>query len=170
MVYTAGEIVNTNWTTVTTPIGELFIEGTDEVITRIWFEGEKVAATMNRGPTRNPLLVNARDQLKEYFAGLRGSFDFPLSAEGTEFQQAVWKALSRIRYGHTRTYGQLAADVKRPVSAARGVGQACGHNPLPIVVPCHRALGKNGNLTGFGGGVWRKEWLLLHEQAHTPEM
>lgn len=159
--------MNTYWTSLPTPIGEVFIEGTEQALTRIWFEGEDVAPPSGN-KQMNEVVRQARDQLMEYFAGLRSSFELPLSAEGTEFQQAVWKSLSKIRYGHTRTYGQLAADVQRPITAARGVGQACGHNPLPIVVPCHRAVGKNGNLTGFGGGVWRKEWLLAHEQSHSP--
>ena len=155
------------WTILSTPIGSLHIAASDQAITRIWFENEAVE---KQGQFQsNDVLREACGQLREYFEGKRGSFDLPLQAEGTGFQRAVWKALLHIGYGHTRTYGQLAVDVKRPVSAARGVGQACGHNPLPIVVPCHRAVGKNGSLTGFGGGIWRKEWLLAHEQAHVPE-
>ena len=159
--------MSTHHTSLSTPIGELFIEGNDEAVTRIWFEGENVTPASGRKHA-NEVVREAKQQLQEYFAGERSKFDLPLSAEGTDFQQAVWKALGKIGYGQTRTYGQLAAAIHRPVTAARGVGQACGHNPLPVVVPCHRVVGKTGSLTGFGGGVWRKEWLLTHEQTHTP--
>ena len=156
----------TCYTSLPTPIGELFIEGNDKAVTRIWFEGEDI--TPQGRKHTNSVLADARRQLKEYFEGKRADFDLPLEAQGTDFQKAVWKAMSRIRYGQTSTYGQLAKAVHRPVTAARGVGQACGHNPLPVVVPCHRVLGKNGELTGYGGKVWRKEWLLAHEQTHHP--
>ena len=149
-------------TTVKTPIGELLLEANEHAITRIYFENERAPLPRQR---MNAVLTLACKQLTEYFAGKRQEFDFPIEAEGTEFQQAVWKELLKIGYGRTRTYGQLALAVHRPITAARGVGQACGHNPLPIVVPCHRVLGKNGGLTGFGGGTWRKEWLLEHERS-----
>lgn len=166
--------MSTYYTTLPTPIGQLFIEGTDEAVTRIWFEGENVSFPIGRVNEKrgneNEIVKEAKRQLEEYFAGQRTEFDLPLVVEGTDFQLAVWKALSTIRYGETRTYGQITAAIGRPVTAARGIGQACGHNPLPVLVPCHRVVGKSGSLTGFGGGVWRKEWLLEHEKRHAPEM
>ncbi len=160
----------TYYTSLSTPIGKLFIEATDDALTRIWFEGENLSfPSGQKQPNENQVVKDAKRQLQEYFAGERSEFDLPLIAEGTDFQRDVWKALSKIGYGQTRTYGQLAAAIRRPISAARGVGQACSHNPLPVVVPCHRVVGKNGSLTGFGGGVWRKEWLLEHEQRHDPK-
>jgi methylated-DNA-[protein]-cysteine S-methyltransferase len=109
-------------------------------------------------------LTRAQKQLAEYFAGKRENFDLPLKLRGTAFQQKVWKALERIPFGQTRSYGQIAKAVKSP-AASRAVGAACGKNPLPIVVPCHRVVGSSGSLTGFGGGLAMKEWLLKHEGA-----
>jgi len=103
--------------------------------------------------------VKASVQVREYLSGKRKDFDLPLAPLGTDFQKKVWKAMSRIPYGRTKTYGQLARQLKRP-AAARAVGAACGANPLPLVVPCHRVLGQNGSLTGFGGGLAWKQWLL----------
>jgi methylated-DNA-[protein]-cysteine S-methyltransferase len=104
----------------------------------------------------------ARAQLGEYFAGERFEFDLPLGATGTQFQRKVWSELCRIPYGATASYGELARRVGQP-GAARAVGLANGSNPLPIVVPCHRVIGADGSLTGFGGGIERKRWLLVHE-------
>ena len=153
--------MNAYWTTLHTPIGDLLIEASETAVTRIFFENE--AAAPESKPQLNDVLREAKAQLAEYFAGTRTSFTFPIQAAGTEFQQAVWKELLKIKYGATSTYGKLAKAIHRPITAARGVGQACGHNPLPIVVPCHRVLGKTGSLTGFGGGTWRKDWLLRLE-------
>jgi methylated-DNA-[protein]-cysteine S-methyltransferase len=155
--------MNTFWTTLRTPIGELLLEASDTAVTRIYFENEP--APRIGQPRLNDPLRAAKAQLTEYFAGNRTEFDFPIETTGTEFQQAVWKELLKIKFGATSTYGRLAKAIHRPITAARGVGQACGHNPLPIVVPCHRVLGKTGSLTGFGGGTWRKEWLLRHERG-----
>jgi len=111
--------------------------------------------------TIDPLPAAAR-QLKEYFAGKRREFDLPLRMEGTGFQQRVWRELTKIPFGETRSYGQLAKRLNNP-NGSRAVGLANGRNPIAIFVPCHRVIGADGSLTGFGGGLDRKEWLLTHE-------
>jgi methylated-DNA-[protein]-cysteine S-methyltransferase len=111
--------------------------------------------------TIDPLPAAAR-QLKEYFAGKRREFDLPLRMSGTEFQQRVWRELTKIPFGETRSYGQLAKRLNNP-NGSRAVGLANGRNPIAIIVPCHRVIGADGSLTGFGGGIERKEWLLSHE-------
>lgn len=105
----------------------------------------------------------ARTQLDEYFAGARTVFDLPVRLHGTPFQVEVWEQLRRIPYGETISYGELADRVHRP-GAARAVGSANGQNPIAIVVPCHRVIGADGSLTGFGGGLEWKQWLLTREQ------
>lgn len=105
-----------------------------------------------------------RQQLNAYFAGQLTSFDLPLLGHGTMFQQQVWKALQSIPYGTTITYGELAHRIGQPQSS-RAVGLANGKNPIAIVVPCHRVIGANGKLTGYSGGLEKKEWLLHHEQV-----
>ncbi len=112
----------------------------------------------------NAILHAARMQLKEYFAGTRTSFELPLAPHGTAFQKEVWHALADIAYGQTISYAQLAQHVGKP-SAMRAVGAANGRNPLPIVLPCHRVIGADGSLTGFGGGLPTKQFLLELEGA-----
>jgi len=114
------------------------------------------------GPDSEPL-AEASQQLREYFNGERTEFDIPLSLEGTEFQRRVWAALREIGYGETISYGQLADRIGQP-SASRAVGLANGRNPIGIIVPCHRVVGSDGSLTGYGGGIERKRYLLSHEQ------
>ncbi|HEX3948475.1 MAG TPA: methylated-DNA--[protein]-cysteine S-methyltransferase [Steroidobacteraceae bacterium] len=114
-----------------------------------------------QNPTIDPLPAAAR-QLKEYFAGTRREFNLPLRIQGTEFQQRVWHELTKIPFGETRSYGQLAKRLNNP-NGSRAVGLANGRNPIAIIVPCHRVIGADGSLTGFGGGIDRKEWLLTHE-------
>ena len=110
-----------------------------------------------------PLLQEAEEQLNEYFAGARMEFDLPLAPKGTAFQKAVWAEMCRIPYGETRTYGQLAAATGRP-SARRAVGGACHSNPIAILQPCHRVVGRSGSLTGYAYGVEMKQYLLELEQ------
>jgi len=107
------------------------------------------------------------EQLKEYFAGMRTTFDLPLEPSGTAFQLNVWQLLRTIPYGVTTSYGELARRLGEP-KASRAVGAANGANPIPIIVPCHRVVGSRGELTGFGGGIERKRWLLEHEGALIP--
>jgi len=153
-------------TTMTTPVGELCLVGTEATLVavlwpseregRVRFESEPV-----EGDTAT--LQAAMSQLDEYFAGERTCFDLALEPRGTEFQRQVWEALRKIPYAETSTYGKQAAEIGRP-TAVRAVGSANGRNPLSIVVPCHRIVGVNGALTGFAGGVETKRWLLEHEQ------
>ncbi|ARJ68145.1 cysteine methyltransferase [Magnetospirillum sp. ME-1] len=109
-----------------------------------------------------PLLLRARDQLEEYFDGKRTDFDLPLAPHGTAFQQKVWAALAKIPFGQTRSYGQLAEELG---TAPRALGGACGRNPIPVIIPCHRVLAANGAMGGYSGidGVETKEFLLRHE-------
>ncbi|WP_068437464.1 methylated-DNA--[protein]-cysteine S-methyltransferase [Magnetospirillum sp. XM-1] len=109
-----------------------------------------------------PLLLKARDQLEEYFDGKRTTFDLPLAPHGTAFQQKVWAALARIPFGQTKSYGELAEELG---TAARALGGACGRNPIPVIIPCHRVLAANGAMGGYSGidGIETKEFLLRHE-------
>jgi methylated-DNA-[protein]-cysteine S-methyltransferase len=114
--------------------------------------------------TAEPLAATRR-QLSEYFAGSRRTFELPLRLRGTAFQERVWRELTEIPYGETWSYGQLAARIGKP-GASRAVGLANGRNPISILVPCHRVIGADGSLTGYGGGIERKQWLLAHEGLH----
>jgi methylated-DNA-[protein]-cysteine S-methyltransferase len=113
---------------------------------------------------RTGVLDQAAAELAEYFAGRRHEFSLALAPRGTGFQRLVWEALMRIPYGETRSYGELARTIGRP-AASRAVGAANGQNPIAIIVPCHRLIGANGDLTGYGGGLDAKRWLLDHERA-----
>ena len=151
------------WSTLPTPIGDLYLAANDTALIRVEFEGVEHDVTGERG--ENAVLKLAKQQLSEYFAGKRTEFDLPLEMTGTDLQLKVWCALERIPFGRTKTYGELAVALTKNPQTARAVGTCCGRNPLPIIIPCHRVLGANRALTGFGGGVWRKEWLLKHEGA-----
>ena len=137
-----------------TPIGGLGITGSDDGIETISFHAEP-------GPTDGAARVLI-EQLDEYFRGKREEFDVPLAPRGTPFQLEVWRELQRIPYGETRTYAQIAEIIHRP-KAVRAVGAANGANPIPIIIPCHRVVGSNGSLTGFGGGLDVKRRLLALE-------
>lgn len=146
---------------VDTPFGPMVLEG-EAALTRLWLPN---ALPDNRGRgEESPLLRAARTQLLEYLSGARRSFDLPLDPAGTAFQRSVWEALRAIPYGQTRTYGEIAAAVGRP-RAVRAVGQANHVNPLPIFIPCHRVMGKNGALTGYAGGLDLKSALLALESG-----
>jgi methylated-DNA-[protein]-cysteine S-methyltransferase len=146
-----------------TPIGELTLTASDAALTGIYFPGSRVAPPAGHdGP--NGILDQACDQLTEYFAGQRIAFNVPLAAAGSEFEHRVWDLLRAIPYGSTTSYGALAQRLG-DLTLARAVGAANGKNPIPIIVPCHRVIGTNGDLTGFGGGIERKRWLLQHEGA-----
>ena len=146
-----------------TPIGKIGIGETQGAISCILFEGQSPAAEYVRQET--PLIRAAADQLAEYFDGKRTQFDLPLSAKGTAFQQSVWKALQTIPVGETRSYKAIAQQIGNP-KAMRAVGMANHRNPIPIVIPCHRVVGADGSLTGFGGGLPVKEYLLNLEKNH----
>lgn len=146
-----------------TPIGDLLLAGERDTLQMIGFP----KGSMRRDPEPNWIyneqpFVAARQQLTEYFAGERKAFDLPLALQGTEFQLMVLKELSRIPYGETVSYGEIAKRIGRP-KAVRAVGAANGRNPIPIVIPCHRVIGSSGDLTGFGGGLDTKTELLRLE-------
>jgi len=153
-----------NYCYLETPIGTLLIAGDDETIRMICFprNGKPVKPEPEWTESQRGPIAEAVRQLKQYFAGKRVDFDLPLAPEGTEFQRTVWLRLQEIPYGETISYGELAKRVGNP-KASRAVGAANGSNPIPIVIPCHRVIGSNGQLTGFGGGLPTKERLLALE-------
>ncbi len=128
-------------------------------------QSEKLSLARREQGSRHPVLSRTRTQLKEYFSGKRKEFDLPLEFQGTAFQKQVWKALSRIPYGKTFSYQEIAQQIGAP-KACRAVGAANGKNPISIIVPCHRVIGANGTLTGFAGGIATKEKLLNLENTH----
>lgn len=145
------------------PVGKLALIADDDFLRGVYFEQSRHSGPpegLKRGT--NKIIDHTRRQLDAYFAGKRTEFDLPLGADGTDFQKKVWKALTRIPYGQTRSYGEIAAKVGAP-QASRAVGAANGRNPIPVIVPCHRVIGANGALTGFGGGMDRKRFLLALE-------
>lgn len=156
-----------HYTTMPSPVGELTLTAENGALTGVWFAGHKGegGSPVKAGWTRDdavPVLRQARAELDEYFAGKRERFDVKLQPQGTEFQRAVWRELLKVRFGRTSTYGKLAAAVGK-ANAARAVGAAVGANPISIIVPCHRIIGRDGSLTGFGGGLDRKTALLKLE-------
>ncbi|MEJ2789838.1 MULTISPECIES: methylated-DNA--[protein]-cysteine S-methyltransferase [unclassified Pseudoxanthomonas] len=147
------------------PVGTLTLAATDDGLHAIEFPRNRHPAN-RAGWTegQHPVLDLAARQLDEYFAATRRAFDLPLAPRGTDFQRTVWLALAGIAYGETVSYAQLAQRVGKP-TAMRAVGAANGRNPLPIVLPCHRVIGADGSLTGFGGGLPTKQFLLELEGA-----
>jgi methylated-DNA-[protein]-cysteine S-methyltransferase len=147
------------------PIGELLLLGDGESLSELVFGWAERAGAVAPGSRRAAgAFADVPVQLAEYFAGIRRRFDLSLRPAGTAFQQRAWRALAEIPYGTTRTYGEQAAMIGRP-TATRAIGAANGRNPIPIIVPCHRLVGHDGGLTGFGGGLERKRYLLEHEAA-----
>jgi len=153
------------WHQIESPVGKLLLAGDGMRLKLIHFQSGGHARTPSADWVRDAApFSSAVNQLGEYFAGRRRSFDLPLAPRGTEFQLIVWAALTRIPYGETLSYGELARRIGRP-HASRAVGLANGANPLPIVVPCHRVIGADGSLTGFGGGLDTKRTLLALERS-----
>ena len=148
---------------VDTPIGPVGLVASDTAVSAVLFDGRRV-----RAEGGSPILDEAARQLRAYFAGDLVSFDLPLELHGTEFQRRCWLALATIPYGQTVSYGEQARRLGLGADAARAVGAANGRNPLPIVLPCHRVIGADGSLTGFGGGLDVKRYLLEHEGALLP--
>ena len=142
-----------------TPVGIAKITADDDFITAITITDDE-EITIEQATSA--LLKMAIDQLDEYFAGKRQIFDLPIKQSGTDFQQQVWQQLLHIDYGSTISYAQLSNQMKSPL-AIRAIAAANGKNSLWIVVPCHRVIGSDGSLTGYAGGLWRKQWLLEHE-------
>ncbi len=150
--------------TIDTPIGPLTLIAGDDGLRGIRFGAEPARLPEDElADPDHPVLVETARQLGEYFAGERQEFDLPLQPAGTAFQLAAWRALTTIPYGRTVSYGEQARRLGH-AGRARAVGAANGSNPLPIVVPCHRVIGADGSLTGFGGGLETKAWLLDHER------
>ena len=145
------------------PIGELILSGDDRGLTVIAFADSKQAPRLDATWTRDDgAFAPVARQLSAYFAGELRRFELDLAPRGTPFQQRVWAALQAIPFGTTTTYGRLAQALGDP-HATRAVGLANGRNPIPIVIPCHRVIGADGALVGYGGGLQRKQWLLAHE-------
>lgn len=150
---------------LSSPIGNLLLVADEQGLREVWFETGKHRKAPDPQWKHEPArLASARTQLEDYFAGTRKRFDLPLHPLGTDFQVTVWKALAEIPYGGTISYGELARRIGQPL-AVRAVGAANGRNPLPIVLPCHRVIGANGSLTGFGGGLPTKRFLLAMEDS-----
>ena len=139
------------------PIGKLWLSAENGRLVYLSFKEEKTDKEITE-----PVLNEAVKQLSEYFAGSRRTFSLPLEPRGTEFQRAVWNELLKIPFGETKTYGEIAAAMGKP-KASRAVGMGCNRNPIAIIIPCHRVVGKNGSLTGFAGGLDVKGKLLEHE-------
>ena len=147
------------------PLGQILLVAGDAALTGLHFVDEKyypgVAADWQQAP-RAKMIMQARKQLDEYFGGTRTEFDLVVEPDGTAFQRGVWRALQTIPHGTTISYGMLAQRIGKP-SASRAVGAANGRNPISIVIPCHRVIGANGDLTGYAGGMARKDALLRLE-------
>jgi methylated-DNA-[protein]-cysteine S-methyltransferase len=157
----------TYYSYIEAPLGRMFVQGDGQFVTGLFMPQHKGW----RGPDpvwrqSDALFAAVREQLAEYFAGQRQQFDIALKLAGTPFQQRVWQELVRIPFGTTITYAELARRVGRP-TASRAVGHANGRNPISIIVPCHRVIGANGKLTGYAGGLDKKQWLLEWEGGAT---
>jgi len=155
------------WTAVGSPVGELTLAADGESLTHLLFEAHRGGTSPEveraRAGVRDdevPVLRATAAQLAEYFAGTRREFDLPLAPRGTAFQLAVWQQLQIVPYGGTLSYGDIARRLGLPPGASRAVGLANGSNPISIIIPCHRVIGADGSLTGYGGGLPRKRLLL----------
>lgn len=154
------------FTEFASPIGKLRLTGTGAALTGVFMESERHTSAQSRDAVRDAApLREARQQLDEYFGGERREFSLVLDADGTEFQRSVWRALRGIPYGATASYGDIAKRIRNP-KAVRAVGLANGRNPISIIIPCHRVIGADGSLTGYGGGIERKRFLRALEKLH----
>ncbi|MGO9149220.1 MAG: methylated-DNA--[protein]-cysteine S-methyltransferase [Acidimicrobiales bacterium] len=162
---TGGAAQPTYWTTCEAPIGEMLLVADDSGLRELHLPGSFAARDATAAPTPACVpLAKAVEQLDAYFAGSLTRFDLPLVLTGTAFQLQVWRALADIPFAKTESYGSVAARIGNP-KASRAVGMANNKNPLAIILPCHRVIGSDGSLVGYGGGLWMKEWLLQHEAA-----
>lgn len=146
------------YSTMESPIGTLYLIGTKEYLCQIKIHCPKEITRQDL-----PLFQEAQRQLKEYFSGKRKVFQLPIFFQGTPFQEKVWRSLLNIPYGTTKSYQEIAREIGNE-KAVRAVGGAVHRNPLPLILPCHRVIGKNGSLVGFGLGLSTKKWLLEHER------
>lgn len=147
------------------PVGTLYLYSDGQYLRRISFTDDKGNLEKQGYNVKNKscnILISAKTQLSEYFQGERKTFHIPYQLEGTEFQKKAWRALSKIKFGETVSYQEQAKSIQSPLSM-RAVGRANGQNPLPILLPCHRVIGKSGKLVGYNGGLNIKEYLLSHE-------
>jgi methylated-DNA-[protein]-cysteine S-methyltransferase len=148
-------------TTIDSPLGELTLVAVDGVLSGLYFPGHwYMPAPEVFGARSEHGFERAEAELAEYFAGARTDFDLPTTAAGNEFQRRVWESIARIPFGQTTTYGEIARELGDEPTLARKVGGAVGRNPLSVIVPCHRVVGKDGKLTGYAGGLERKRFLL----------
>jgi methylated-DNA-[protein]-cysteine S-methyltransferase len=153
----------TFFTTVSSPVGRLTLVGAGDAVVGLYFDDDPHATSARAAAVRDDRRLRAATaQLAEYFAGERQSFDLPLAPAGTAFQRQVWNALRRIPFGATATYGDIARAVGKP-AASRAIGGANHKNPIAIIIPCHRVIGADGSMTGYGGGLPRKRRLLALE-------
>jgi methylated-DNA-[protein]-cysteine S-methyltransferase len=159
------------YTRMDSPIGELLLLGDGHALHGLYMQaGRKPTSIAPDWELTPAAFLDVRTQLTEYFAGMRTSFEVPLVMDGAPFQRRVWRALQDIAYGETISYGELARRIGHP-SAARAVGMANGRNPLAVIVPCHRVIGADGTLTGYGGGIERKRLLLdLEASVSSPQL
>lgn len=151
---------------IDTPLGPMTLAATQQGLAGAWFDAQSHhpgALTAAEDPA-HPWLAQAAQELAEYFAGTRQAFSVPLDPQGTAFQRSVWMSLQRIGCGRLHSYGAIAAELGQP-AASRAVGAAVGRNPISIIVPCHRVVGRDGTLTGYAGGLARKQALLAQEGA-----
>jgi len=156
-----------NYRTIDSPIGPLTLAGRGSALTNLRMVDQTYEPSRSDWSRDDGVFADAVEQLDAYFAGELTDFDIELDMRGTEFQRRVWTALLTIPYGQTRSYGEIAEQVGAP-GAARAIGLANGHNPIAIIVPCHRVIGASGSLTGYGGGLDRKKTLLDLERKRAP--
>lgn len=161
---------------IRTPLGEMSALLEKDAVSELLFPGQKYATEIKgelQDDPDHPVFRELRRQLEAYFAGKLLTFDLPLAPKGTEFRMAVWKLLQEIPFGETVTYGSLAGKLTEIrhgcTPAAQAVGGAVGHNPISIIIPCHRVVGADGTLTGYAGGLDRKSFLLALENAKLPD-
>lgn len=159
-------------TTYSSPLGLITIASTEYALVGLWIDGQKYFIGSLKEPLTEhpdlPILIQTRQWLDRYFAGEQPSLtELKLAPMGSDFRQRVWSILCQIPYGETTTYGeiakQVAAELGRETMSAQAIGGAVGHNPISIIIPCHRVVGANGSLTGYAGGIDKKIWLLNHE-------
>ena len=159
-------------TTYPSPLGLITIASTEDALVGLWIEGQKYFIGSLKEPLTErpdlPILIQTRQWLDRYFAGEQPSLtELKLAPIGSDFRQRVWSILCQIPYGETTTYGeiakQVAAELGRETMSSQAIGGAVGHNPISIIIPCHRVVGTNGSLTGYAGGIDKKIWLLTHE-------
>ena len=164
-VFLAADTAATSYDIVDSPVGRLALTGNERALTGLYLldAGDRSAKIRPEWTLAPGLFPLAEAQLAEYFAGTRRVFDLPLAPRGSEFQLAVWTELTQIPYGETVSYGDIALALGKSLVAARAVGLANGRNPISIIVPCHRVIGADGSLTGYGWGLEHKEWFLRHE-------